>query len=626
MHNRINYLFYGVFFIALYALTAFHMLWVYHLSPTARPAFLLIAFIQCALEVIALMVIGNLIRRYLPKAFYAIFVSLTFLWLLLHVADFLAMRMSNLSLWYAIDTFIVRERFSNLVELLHQSGVAISLWVVLFIGMLFLPLVGLFLYRVSDRFSKKYSLALSHKHLFSMMVLFAGGMVVWDVAHWGLIHSVDYQRFAKVLPWKRTLFKPERENLVFRHKLQGPQDEHEGLLALSAMHPKLKSKPNIYFFVVESLREDYLTMRVAPHLWDFKKENLSAELSLSNANATHPSWFTIFHSKYPYEWVEMQNRNWESGSLALNMFKKMGYDIRLYTSAQLNYYKMDELIFGKERHLVDHYAFFPHYPPRQAADSDQDVMNALAEDIENPHLQEGNLFIVFLDATHFNYSWPKEMEPAFTPYAESINLITSTMTTSGIEGIKNRYRNAIHYIDTLFGEFEAKLKKQNLYKDSVIVFTGDHGEEFFERGHLFHASELNLEQLSVPIYLKMGKYRGEVKMASHMNLMPTLLDYMTTGNEYRAVVQGDSLIHPEQLSYIVSFMNNWNRNPIEFQIHNGLQTLHARFQEDLYNANSVEILEIRDLSGESLHYGSKQEHKEAAEASFVQAFVPLFGE
>lgn len=459
-----------------------------------------------------------------------------------------------------------------------------------------------------------------------MMLLFSGGMILWDVTHWGLIHAVDYQRFARVLPWKRTLITPNRENLVFRHTLLGPQDEQEGKLFLANMKPKLERNPNIYLFIAESLRGDFLTNRVSPHLSKFREESLSAELALSNANATHPSWFTIFHSKYPYEWVEMKNRNWETGSLGLAMLKKMGYQIRLYSAAQLNYYQMDELIFGKEKYLIDHYEFFPHYPPKEAAESDQEVMSALSRDLEDPSLREGNLFIVFFDSTHFNYSWPKEMAPPFTPYAESISMLTSTMTTSGVEEIKNRYRNSIYYIDSLFGAFTQKLKEQKLYKDSVIVFTADHGEEFFERGHLFHATELNREQLEIPLYLKMGLFKGKVPIASHMNLMPTLLDYVTRGQEYRALVQGDSLIHSHQPPYVISFMNSWNRDPIEFQIHNGLQSLHARYPEDLYNSSSVEILEIRDLKGESLYYGSKEEQKAAAETLFHRAFEPLFGE
>ena len=623
--NRINYLFYGLFFIALYTLTAFHALWVHHLSPAARTSFLMVAFIQCVLEVLALIAIGRLINRFLPKAFYWVFVSLVFLWLLLHVADFLAMRMCNLSFWYALDTFIMRERFSNLVELLHQSGVAISLWIVLSIALLLLPVIGLAFYRLSDKFSKKYQLALSHKHLYSTMILFAGGMILWDVTHWGLIHAVDYQRFAKVLPWKRTLIKPERENFIFAHTLKTPQDEQRGQIALANMKPKLERNPNIYFFVVESLRGDYLTPLVAPNLSQFREEYLSATLGLSNANATHPSWFTIFHSKYPYEWVEMKNRGWQSGSFGLAMMKKLGYKIRLYTAAQLNYYDMDKLIFGPEKHLVDHYEFYPHYPPKQASQSDQEVMSAIERDLENPELREGNLFIIFLDSTHFNYSFPENMETPFTPYAESISMLTSSITRSGIEEIKNRYRNSIYFVDQMFGSFTQKLKEEKLYKDAVVFFTGDHGEEFLERGHLFHSTELNREQLSVPLYMKMGLFKGKVPIASHMNMIPTLLDYLTKGHEYRHLVQGDSLINPTQPGYVISFMNNWNRDPTEFQIHNGKQSLHARYSDDLYNSNTVEILEIRDIDGESLFYGSKQEQKAAATLLFPDALVPLFG-
>ena len=64
----------------------------------------------------------------------------------------------------------------------------------------------------------------------------------------------------------------------------------------------LNHKPDIYLFVIESLREDYITVENSPHLNQFKEKNVSFDLTLSNANATHNSWFSLFHSKFPFYW------------------------------------------------------------------------------------------------------------------------------------------------------------------------------------------------------------------------------------------------------------------------------------------------------------------------------------
>ena len=104
------------------------------------------------------------------------------------------------------------------------------------------------------------------------------------------------------------------------------------------------------------------------------------------------------------------------GSPPLKLLKKWGYQVRVYSSAQLNYYGMETLLFGKGAHLVDSYQTFPHVPPLEAADSDAQAIAKLQSDMEkNPSLQEGQVFIIFWDATHFNYSWPKNWSPKFEP-------------------------------------------------------------------------------------------------------------------------------------------------------------------------------------------------------------------
>ena len=92
------------------------------------------------------------------------------------------------------------------------------------------------------------------------------------------------------------------------------------------------------------------------------------------------------------------------------------------------------------------------------------------------------------------------------------------------EHIQNRARNAAHEVDWKLEEFlswyEAKRGRRPL-----ILFTGDHGEEFRERGRIGHGSDVTNEQIQVPMVLTgEGVPRGRFSSpTSHTDLVPSLL-------------------------------------------------------------------------------------------------------
>ena len=106
------------------------------------------------------------------------------------------------------------------------------------------------------------------------------------------------------------------------------------------------------------------------------------------------------------------------GSPPLAFLKKQGYKIHVYTSAQLEYYGLGRLLFGHENSLLDSYQSFHRSFPLKPADGDADALAKLQQDLAaNPSLHEGQIFIIFWDSTHFNYSWAKNWTPKFIPFA-----------------------------------------------------------------------------------------------------------------------------------------------------------------------------------------------------------------
>jgi arylsulfatase A-like enzyme len=87
------------------------------------------------------------------------------------------------------------------------------------------------------------------------------------------------------------------------------------------------------------------------------------------------------------------------------------------------------------------------------------------------------------------------------------------------------YDAEIRQIDGALGEFFAHLESSGLARETALVLTSDHGEEFLEHGGVLHGPTLHREALHVPLLVagpgipRGARFRGE---ASPVDLFPTL--------------------------------------------------------------------------------------------------------
>jgi arylsulfatase A-like enzyme len=72
----------------------------------------------------------------------------------------------------------------------------------------------------------------------------------------------------------------------------------------------------------------------------------------------------------------------------------------------------------------------------------------------------------------------------------------------------DRYRQEIAFADARFGELIAGLDKLGRMSDTVIVFVGDHGEEFREHGGTHHKQTVYTESIHIPMLIWVPGLRG----------------------------------------------------------------------------------------------------------------------
>jgi membrane-anchored protein YejM (alkaline phosphatase superfamily) len=613
----VNYLYFGLFFILL-CLTSTSSIFLKDNLIGSRSFFWFYAIGQAALEVTFFCFLGLLIDRFIGRLAFWPFIGGTFFVLLLHFFDFMMDRILDLSVWDTLNIFIFNESFDNFYYLLDASGVPFWAWCVLFAFVVLLPIFGMLLYKGSSWLTKKMPLHIKNEVFLQMFFCIPAALFLWDFSASKVIHPDAYTSFVKSLPWKRTFFQPQTVQLPLEHSLKDPTSEHEIQAYLDTVQTKPGKKPNIFLFVVESLRDDFIQPEIAPNLCRFRDENISADLSLSNANATNLSWFSIFHSNFPFYWQKLQEQNWNMGSPALALFKKMGYKIRVYSAAELQYYAMDKLLFGENFHLADSFQYFKHASFKETYKADASTLSAMQKDLNDPGLQEGQFIIIFWDGTHFDYSWPKHTHSKCTPFATEFAYFSTFCSQTNIELIRNRYRNAIHHIDSLFGNF-----LQNVSEDAIIAFTGDHGEEFFDHGHLFHCSHLVDAQTIVPIYLKLGSHQKRVPMMTQMDIMPTLLDasFQITA----PFLEGESIRQPRKWPFATIARFNASRCPYEFCLHNGTNQVIFQFKNrnNIFDCTNLKILRLNTPRNENIRT-RKPRIKDWIHSEFDPAFQRLF--
>lgn len=93
--------------------------------------------------------------------------------------------------------------------------------------------------------------------------------------------------------------------------------------------------------------------------------------------------------------------------------------------------------------------------------------------------------------------------------------------------IRTLYAAEVRYVDDNVGRVLDTLRRLGLYDDSLIVFTSDHGEEFWEHGGFEHGHTLYDELLRVPLIVKPPQSHASKRVdlpVPSQDLAATILD------------------------------------------------------------------------------------------------------
>lgn len=309
--------------------------------------------------------------------------------------------------------------------------------------------------------------------------------------------------------------------------------------------------PNIVWLACESLRWDMLTPEIMPNLWKFAQNNWRYTHHISGGNGTRWGIFTMFYGIPASYWFSFLDAR-QPPTLVTTLQKKK-YQFGLYTSAKFTYPEFDKTVWASLPSSL------LHENNSQLGWKD-DILNVkhLNQFINNSAKSDKPfLAFMFFESSHARYFFPKSA--VIRPnYLKAFNYATVDIKQN-IQLIKNRYINSTHALDKYIGRVLNNLKKQQLLDNTIVIITGDHGEEFMEEGRWGHNSAFHNQQLRTPMVLHVPGKGARVVTAptSHLDIVPTLMPLLGVTNppsDYS--VDAVSLLTPTRDRFRV--IGSWN--------------------------------------------------------------------
>lgn len=301
---------------------------------------------------------------------------------------------------------------------------------------------------------------------------------------------------------------------------------------------------NVIVLVAESFRWDLLDPEITPNLWKFSQRATRYENHYSGGNRTRMGLFSLFYGIYAPYWYSFEQQR--TAPVLMNVLRQHDYQMAAHTSQSFDYPELRHTVFAgvPEANLQE----LKTGEPWQ-----RDIRNVddLAAKIDGRDPRRPFFGFMFFESTHAPYDFPAD-QALRADYLRDMNYIDLDLRNN-IGGIHNRYINAAHHVDAQVGRLLEHLEKTGMLEKTVLLFTGDHGEEFMEKGRWGHGhgNSFPEEQVRVPLVLwRPGVAPAVVShRTSHLQVAPTLLAWLGVDQPSRTYSSAEPLDH--EMPYFV---------------------------------------------------------------------------
>lgn len=279
-------------------------------------------------------------------------------------------------------------------------------------------------------------------------------------------------------------------------------------------------KKNILLIVIDSWRFDALTPEITPNIWNLSKTSLRFDNHFSSGNCTRFGIFGLFYGLYGTYWHALLAE--ERSPVLMKELEKQSYRMGIFASAPLVNPEFDRTVFSDIRSSIS-----LRQEGEQPQQRDRTITDKMLNFIKTSPTGSPFFGFLFYDAPHAA-DHPAGMTP-FQPALKEVNHLALNNSYDPLPYL-NKYKNSLHYVDSMVQEVLAALSEKKLLDKTIVVITGDHGQEFndLKMNYWGHTGNFSRFQTQTPLVIHWpGKAPGIfAHTTSHLDISPTFMNQL----------------------------------------------------------------------------------------------------
>ncbi len=251
---------------------------------------------------------------------------------------------------------------------------------------------------------------------------------------------------------------------------------------------------NVLILAIDSLRADVVDAKTMPNLTGLQQRAMVFQEHYSAGNATRAGVFGLFYGLPPFYWQSALSTNVPSSMVT--GFQKAGYEITAFATATLLRPEFYATVFSSVRPLR-----MGSDTGETVAERDRDSVDDFEKWLEQRDTNKKFMSFMFLDSVH-SLDFPEDLDVPYDDYWQEVDRLKLSPDFDPREYF-NRYKNAAYWQDVLIGRVLQILEKNDRLKDTIVIVTSDHGEEFNDSklNYWGHNGNFSDAQIKIPLVI-----------------------------------------------------------------------------------------------------------------------------
>lgn len=275
---------------------------------------------------------------------------------------------------------------------------------------------------------------------------------------------------------------------------------------------------NIVYILLDFWNPSTFSPEYMPNVYNFSKQSHIFNEHYSSANGTQGSVFALFFG-LPFTY-EKEFSISKMSPLFLDRLIDLDYNIQTFPSATFLSPPFNEMIFRRVPGIMTNAV------GKNSFERDLCITQKHNEYIENYDSDQPFFTFMFYDLLHA-INLPNEYHK-FKPSWEAADYL-ALHNDFDPTPFFNLYKNCVFQVDSMIGNALNTLETKGLLENTIIIITGDHGQEFNEnkKNYWGHSSNFSRWQIQVPFIFYYPGLEEEGKEFSHMtthyDIAPTIM-------------------------------------------------------------------------------------------------------